>query len=116
MSESKGTREETGRDGGRSLLEQPGSLPKLRDPLAPMPDHSGPGVLGQLISRVVANPVCFPALGLGLLPRAVSCNLADGTDGAVKETVPAAGKDELLVYKLGQGPSAGFADGLTVSH
>ena len=91
MPESKSAREEASRDGGRSPLEQPGSLPKLRDPLAPMPDHSGPGVLGQLISRVVANPVRFPALGLGLLPRAVSCNLADGADGTVKEAVPTAG-------------------------
>ena len=116
VSKPKGTRKETGRDGGRRLLEQPGSLPKLRDPLAPVPNHSGPGVLGQLISRVVADPVRFPALGLGLLPRAVSCNLADGPDGAVKETVPAAGKDELLMYKLGQGPTAGFANGLAIGN
>jgi hypothetical protein len=101
MPEPKSAREETGRDGGRGTLEEPGSLPKLRDPLTPMTNHRGPGVLGQLIRRVVANPIHFPALGLGFLPRAVSRDFADGADGTIQEPLPAAGKNELLVHELG---------------
>jgi hypothetical protein len=114
--EPKGTRKETGRDSGRGNLEEPGSLPEFSNPLAPVTDHRGPGVLGQLVRRVVANPVHLPALGLGVLPRAVSRDLANATDGTVQETVPAAGEDELLVHELGQGPPARLADSLAVDH
>ena len=87
MPEPKSVREETSRDGGRGSLEQPGSLPKLRDPLASVTSHSGPSILSQLIRRVIANPVRFPALGLGFLPRAVSRDFTDGSDGTIQETI-----------------------------
>ena len=58
-------------------------MTKLRDPLASMTNHRGPGVFSQLIRRVVANPVHFPALGLGFLPRAVGRDFADGADGTI---------------------------------
>jgi hypothetical protein len=53
---------------------------------------------------------------LGFLPRAVSRDFTDGSDGTIQETMPASGENKLLVHKLGQGPSASFAYGLAVRH
>ena len=97
----KSARQEPGRDSGRGRLQEPGSLPQFPNPLAPVTEHGRPGVFRQLVRCIVADPVRLPALSLGVIPSAVSRNFANRANGPVQVPLPTAGKNELLVQKLG---------------